>query len=86
MNFSSRCVHRQSIASMIMNIAGSEITSANERDLGVTLDQCLSESAHVSNLCKSASFALKHIGNIRQYLDRPAVGKLIQAFVSSKLD
>lgn len=71
---------------MIMNIAGSEITSANERDLGVTLDQCLSESAHVSNLCKSASFALKHIGNIRQYLDRPAVGKLIQAFVSSKLD
>jgi len=71
---------------MIMNIAGSEITSANERDLRVTLDQCLSVSAHASNLCKSASFALKYIGNTSQHLDQPVVGKLIQAFVSSKLD
>ena len=57
-----------------MNIAGSEIISVNERDLGVILDQCLSMSAHVSNLCKSAFFALKHIRNIRQDLDQPAVG------------
>ena len=43
-------------------------------------------STHVSNLCKSASFALKRIGNIRQYLDQPSTEKLVQAFVSSKLD
>ena len=67
---------------MIMNI----VKSVNERDLGVTLDQCLAVSAHVSNLCKSASFALKHIRNIRQYIDQPTVGKLIHAFESSKLD
>lgn len=38
------------------------------RDLGVTLefDQYLMMSTHVSNLCKSASLALKHVGNIRQ--------------------
>ncbi|KAL9951157.1 hypothetical protein ACROYT_G043774 [Oculina patagonica] len=76
---------RQPIAAV--NIAGSEIkTSVNARDLEVTLDQCLTMSTHVSNLCKSASFALKRIGNIRQYLDQPSTEKLVHAFVSSKLD
>ena len=50
------------------------------------LDQCLTMSTHVSNLCKSASFALKRIGNIRQYLDQPSTEKLVHTFVSSKLD
>ena len=52
----------------------------------VTLDQCLTMSTHVSNLCKSASFALKRIGNISQYLDQPSTEKFVHAFVSSKLD
>ena len=43
-------------------------------------------STHVSNLSKSASFALKRIGNIRQYLDQPRTEKLVHAFVASKLD
>jgi len=85
LHFSSRYLQRQPIAAV--NIAGSEIkTSVNARDLGVTLDQCLTMSTHVSNLCKSASFALKRIGNIRQYLDQPSTEKLVHAFVSSKLD
>jgi len=70
-----------------VKIAGSEMkTSANARDLGVTLDQCLTMSTHVSSLCKSASFVLKRIGNIRQYLDQPSTEKLVHAFMSSKLD
>ncbi|XP_078357267.1 uncharacterized protein LOC144642150 [Oculina patagonica] len=85
LHFSSRYLQRQPIAAV--NIAGSEIkTSVNARDLGVTLDQCLRMSTHVSNLCKSASFALKRIGNIRQYLDQPSTEKLVHAFVSSILD
>lgn len=85
LQFSSRCLQRQPIAAV--NIAGSEIkTSVNARDLGVTLDQCLTMSKHVSNLCKSASFVLKRIGNIRQYLDQPSTEKLVHTFVSSKLD
>jgi len=85
LHFSSRYLQRQPIAAV--NFAGSEIkTSVNARDLGVTLDQCLTMSTHVSNLCKSASFALKRIGNIRQYLDQPSTEKLVHAFVSSKLD
>ena len=66
-----------------MNIAGSEIhTSTNARDLGVTLDRCLTMSTHVSNVWKSVSYAL--IGNIRQYLDQLGTEKLIHAF--AKLD
>ena len=85
MHFSSRYLRRQPIAAV--NIAGSEIkTSVNARDLGVTLDQYLTMSTLVSNLCKSASFALNRIGNIRQYLDQPSTEKLIHPFVSSKLD
>ena len=58
MHFSSRYLRRQPIA--VVNIAGSAIkTSVNARDLGVTLDQSLMMSTHVSDLCKSASFALK---------------------------
>ena len=85
MHFSSRYLRRQPIAAV--NIAGSAInTSVNARDLGVTLDQYLTMSTLVSNLCKSASFALNRIGNIRQNLDQPCTEKLIHAFVSSKLD
>ena len=85
MHFSSSYLHCQPIA--LVNIAGSEIrTSMSVHDLGVTLDQCLSMSTHVSNLCKSAPFALKCIGNVCQYLDQPAVEKRIHTFVSSKLN
>jgi len=85
LHFSSCYLQRQPIAAA--NIAGFEIkTSVNARDIGVTLDQCLTMSTHVSNLCKSASFALKRIGNIRQYLDQLSTEKLVHAFVSSKLD
>ena len=74
LHFSSRYLQRQPIATL--NIAGSENkTSVNARDLGVTLDQYLTMSTHISNLCKSASFALKRIGNIHQYLDQPTTEK-----------
>ena len=56
------------------------------RNLGVIFDQHLSMTAHVNNLCKSASFALRSIGQIRKYLDRATTEKLVHAFVTSRLD
>ena len=45
--FSSRYLERQLIAKK--NISGSEInTSINARDVGLTLDRCLTISTHVS--------------------------------------
>ena len=84
-HFSSRYLHREPIE--MVNINGTEIkTTSNVRDLGVTLDQCLTMSSHINTLCKSASYALKRIGNIRNYLDLPSTEKLIHAFITTKLD
>ena len=67
-----------------VNITGSVIkTSVSARDLGNILDQFSTMSTHVSNICKSMSFVLKLIGNIRQYLDQPSTENRIHAFVSS---
>ena len=38
------------------------------RDLGVVVDNQLKLNKHVKNVCKWASFAIKNIGKIRQYL------------------
>ena len=56
------------------------------RNLGVIFDQHLSMTAHVNNLCKSASFVLRSIGQLRKYLDRATTEKLVHAFVTSRLD
>ena len=59
-----------------MNIVATENeASTNARDLGVTLDRFLMMSTYVSNLCKSASFALKNIGIISQYIDQSSTEK-----------
>ena len=41
---------------------------------------------HVSNICKSASFALYNIGKLRKYLDQASTEKLVHSFVTSRLD
>ena len=56
------------------------------RNLGVTMDTAGSMSAHVVNICKSASHALWKIGKIRNILDQSTTEKLIHAFITSRLD
>ncbi|XP_071959539.1 uncharacterized protein [Antedon mediterranea] len=67
---------------------GSEfvLTVPSARNLGITIDNKLSMSGHINNICKSANFALRKIGQVRKYLDRGSAKKLIHAFVSSRLD
>jgi hypothetical protein len=60
--------------------------SQQARNLGVIMDPSLSMSVHVSNVCKSAMFGIRKIGQIRQYLTQESTAKLIHAFVTSKLD
>ena len=56
------------------------------RNLGVTMHSTGAMSAHVSNVCKSASHALWKIGKIRNLLDQRSTEKLIHAFITSRLD
>ena len=84
-HFSSKFIKQIPLAKI--NIGSSEITVASSvRDLGVTLDKHLQMTLHVNQLCKSASFSLKRIGQIRRYLDNPTTEKLVHALITSKLD
>ena len=56
------------------------------RNLGVWIDNTFSMKPHAINTCKSAFFHLHIIRRIRKYLSRDSTEKLIQAFVSNRLD
>jgi hypothetical protein len=56
------------------------------KDLGVILDKHLSMVAHISNMSSTASYAIRKIGKIRQYLDNKSTETLVHAFVTSRLD
>ena len=43
-------------------------------------------NAHVNQLCKSASFSLRRVGQVRRYLDNATTEKLTHALITSKLD
>lgn len=70
-----------------INIGGSYVTpSTSVRDLGVILDDTLTMTSHVNNICRSASFAIRKIGKLRRYLDQNSAEKLVHAYVTSRLD
>ena len=49
-----------------INIGKSNIVLASSvHDLGVTLDCHLDMKSHVNQICKSASFSLRHVGQVR---------------------
>jgi hypothetical protein len=73
----------------LSNIQVGDITvdsSQSVRNLGLYMDQHCTMSQHVSNTCRSASFALHRIGKIRNILDSTSTERLIHAFVTSRLD
>ena len=68
-------------------IAGSNIsTSQQARNLGVIFDEELNMEAHISALCKSISFQLFKIGEIRKYLSVDTTATLVHSLITSRLD
>jgi len=61
-------------------------SSSSVRDLGVHFDSFLTMESHVSNVCKSVSYALYRISRIRKFLSRTDTESLIHAFVTSRID
>jgi hypothetical protein len=55
-------------------------------NLGVTFDDRLDMSRHVSTLCRSGFFQLRQLRVIRQSLTMDATRTLVQSFISSRLD
>jgi len=70
-----------------VKIGSSTISPVNcVRDLGVLIDNHLTLSSHVTNVCRTAFFSLQTIGHLRKYLDGPTTERLVHAFISSRLD
>ena len=84
-HFSSK--FRQSDYIDQVDIGGTVVkTNVLARDLGVKLDPNLTLSKHVSDVCKTAFFALYKIGRIRPYLSLKSTERLVHAHVMSRLD
>ncbi|KAK3572784.1 hypothetical protein QTP86_007389 [Hemibagrus guttatus] len=60
--------------------------SATARNLGVTMDNQLSFSSHVTNVTRSCWFLLYNIRRIRPFLSTQATQVLVQSLVISRLD
>ncbi|XP_072016582.1 uncharacterized protein [Amphiura filiformis] len=56
------------------------------RNLGVAMDGHLSMCTNVNNICKSATIAIRKIGQIRPCLDQHTTERLVHAFITSRLD
>ncbi|XP_068741667.1 uncharacterized protein [Montipora capricornis] len=84
LHFTSLFLDVDSITHVTIGNSVKELTS-EARDLGVILDH-LKMSSHINNICKSASYSLRRIGQIRRYLNTASTEKLVHAFITSKLD
>ena len=72
---------------MSISVGDSQIPSSPKvRDLGVLFDNCLSLDAHISNICRSTHFHLRHIGRIRTLLTFHTTAQLIHALITTRLD
>ena len=60
--------------------------SPEARDLGILVDDKLSLNNHVTNICRTATYAIWKISQIRKYLDNAQTERLVHAFITSHLD
>jgi hypothetical protein len=60
--------------------------SSSVRDLGVTLDSCLSFKDHISNLTRVSYFHLRRLRAVRRSVSSSVFKTLVHAFVSSRID
>ena len=75
------------VSNLSLNI-GDKIVQTNPfvRNLGVYMDTHLAMDEQVSRICKSTWYHIRRVGQLRKYLDKPAIEKLIHAVISSRLD
>src|SRR6218665_2828076 len=60
--------------------------STSVRELGVTLDNTHSFSAHISNLSRSSFYHLRRLRAIRRSVSMPVFKSMVHAFVCSRID
>jgi hypothetical protein len=75
------------ITDLHITIGDSVIPPAEQvRNLGVIMDASMTLTSHVSSIIKSASFQIRNLGRIRNFLSEQATEQLVHAFITSRLD
>jgi hypothetical protein len=79
--------HRPQPNLICLNVATECVSSTTTaRNIGVTFDDSMSLTCHVTNVCKSASYHLRGIFKIRKFLSNESTATLVHAFITSRLD
>lgn len=60
--------------------------SASARNLGVNFDSCLDFKGHISSICRSSSFQIRQLRQIRSSLDRNSAIVLANSLVHARID
>ena len=80
---------RNDLSPIIENIEVSNSTiqpSTSAYNIGVTFDEHMSMTKHITNISKSCFFHLRKIARIKDYLSTSDIRTLVHAFITSKLD
>ncbi len=76
----------QNLLDYNLQLDGCTVTSSAVKNLGVILDSNLSFENHISNVTKTAFFHLRNIAKLRNMLSVSDAEKLVNAFMTSRLD
>ena len=86
LHFTSRFMRQPSFGDII-TYAGTEINITKKaRNVGVIMDNNLSFSSHINEICKKSTRATRSIGRIWKYLLLDGLKMLVNALVISRLD
>ena len=81
------CFMKQPSFGDSITFAGAEIIITKKaRNLGVIMDNNLSFSSHINEICKKSTLAIRSIGRIRKYLSLDGLKMLVSALVISRLE
>ena len=70
-----------------VGIGSTSISPVNHvKSLGVTLDDQLKLSKHVSNVTRSCFYQIRQLKHIRRYLDFQSAGTVVHSLVTSRVD
>ena len=71
------------LSGLSVNVGESMITQSSKvRDMGVIFDQFLNFDDHITAICRSTHFHIRHICNIRNLLSYDGCSTIIHALIS----
>ena len=75
------------VSNIRLNIDGTLIKpSISVKNLGVTFDNTVNMSIHISNLCKTVNFHIRNLWRIRRFITQDACYHAVRALFLSRID